>query len=526
MVRRLLALVMGAALLVALLVTVDPVADAAAPVSVRGRVTDLGGFPLANIEVHVVQYDRLGAYSIARGWTDDAGRYRFTFSGAEVIGSSPSVVARSWDFAGPRRAVGSLPGRTYTVDLALRRLPRITGRVVDRAGDPIEQAEVSLLNTAPGGDCPGGVDRRGDSSDCLDWNYYGASGAVTNSDGRFSVTIRNGEEFSAVVRVRPVGGLRHKTTAVHGIEAGDHVEIVMRGGDPAVEPVAVAGVVTDESGEPVAGVEVAAVDPDTTREDAHGTDDVTLAVATTDEVGRYQLSFDPLAVDNLEKRIHVRVATPDGIVEWPVGDAAYYEPGSTVTADIALGPPGIVSGTVLDADGNPLAGAEVCCGLGGASTLTGSGGAFSLAAPAGFGTLVVDDSPLSTTDYVVPPGATVDVDIQLRRPPEIEPEPPAPEPDVTRPAPPQQVTATVLGPHRVRVRFRPAYSGGLPITAFRAVCVGSRAALNRAVRGEHAPLVVARLVPDRRYRCKVRGRNDLGWGVWSAYTAGFRTPQG
>ncbi len=504
---------MGWALVAGLFVLADPVAEAAAPVTVRGRVTDLGGVPLANIEVHVVQYDRLGPYSIGMGLTDDAGRYRFTFSGKEVIGSSPYVIVRSTDFSGPRRAVGSLPGRTYTVDLTLRRLPRITGRIVDPQGEPLRQIGVDLFNTSPGGDCPGGVDHFPDHSYCISWSPWDDTGL----DGRFSFVIPHGEEFSLVARA-----FERQTFVAHGIQPGDHVEIVMRRGDP-VEPVTVDGVVTDESGEPVAGVEVAAVDPDRTRENVEGGDDFILATATSDAIGGYQLSFDPFEVDNIEKRINVRVETPDGPVEWPVGDAGYYEPGSTITADIPLGPPGMVSGTVLDADGDPLPATEVCCGVGDATTVTDPAGAYSLAVRAGFGTLVADDSPLSTTDYVVQPGSSTDVDINFHRPPEVEPDPPAPDPDITRPAPPQNVTVTVLGPHRVKVRFRPAYSGGKPITAFRAQCVGNRVA-TRAGRGDQPPLVVARLTPDHRYRCRVRARNELGWGVWSSYSPRFTTP--
>ena len=100
---------MGWALVAGLFVLADPVAEAAAPVTVRGRVTDLGGVPLANIEVNVVQFDRLGPYSIGKGLTDDAGRYRFSFSGAEVVGSSPHVLVWSSDFRGPAPEVGSLP---------------------------------------------------------------------------------------------------------------------------------------------------------------------------------------------------------------------------------------------------------------------------------------------------------------------------------------------------------------------------------------------------------------------------------
>ena len=98
---------------------------------------------------------------------------------------------------------------------------------------------VSRFNTDPGGDCPGGLVNTPDGLECHQWNYDLSSAITTNSDGRFSKTIRDGEVFSVVVRDER----RHdyKTTVAHGVDAGHHVEIVMPPGDSAVEPVSVEG---------------------------------------------------------------------------------------------------------------------------------------------------------------------------------------------------------------------------------------------------------------------------------------------
>ena len=519
-VRKLLSLALGSAVVCGLLVSVGPLAEAAAPVTVRGRVTDLGGAPISGLEVHVTQPLRGGPYSIANGTTDSSGRYRFTFS-TDDIDNPPRVMVWPSDFATASRAVGSLPGRTYTIDLALRRLPAITGHVVNADGEPAVQVSVEYHNTAPGGDCPGGVFSGSDGDECADWNDLYLN--ETGRNGTFGRTIRHGDVYSVVLRDEYHA--RYETTVVHNVAAGDHIDVEMppKIGSTDIEPVTVTGIVTDEAGEPVAGVEVAAIDPDTELEVTLGLLHDTIATATTDDVGGYELSFDPLTLDNFEKRIVVQVDTPDGYVEWPIGDAAYYDPGSTIVADIPLGPPATISGTVRDADSNPIPGAEVCCGIDGPTT-TDSEGEYFLDVPAGFGILVVDDLPWSTTEYVVQPGANADVDIDFRLPPPVEPNPPAPEPDITRPAPPQQVTAAVLGPHRVKVRFHPAYSGGRPITEFRAECIGNRAK-TRTTRDARPPLIVKRLAPDHRYRCRVRGHNTLGWGPWSTYSPGVRTPR-
>lgn len=510
--RLLLCSVLGAVLLVA-----APTAEANAPVTVRGVVTDQDGTPLVGVRLQV--WDGDAAFVLGETVTDASGHYRISY---QVTDYPEYLDAYAASHSSQSREISGLPGRTYTVDMTLKYFPppptppTISGDVVNGAGIPVPSGTVTLLNTDPGGDCAQGPYDTGDGSECWD----GGRIAIID-EGHFETKVTSHYQYSVVIKAA-----HYATRIVHGVRPGDHVEIALTRGDGTIAPVTVAGVVTDSAGDPVAGVDVALVDPDTDMEETYGSDPE-ITRATTDAVGSYTVTFDPLAIDNIERPLVVQVETPDGPVRWPAGDISvghYYEPGMAITTDIALGPTATVTGEVRDADGNLMTGVEVCCGLDSARATTDDAGRYSLEVLPGAGRVYVPGRR-GSTDFVAQPGAALTADLQVVPPPVVEPPPPPPEPDITRPAQPQNVTTGMLRHYRVKVSFRPAYSGGRPIQAFRARCVGWRNDVP-ALRGRAAdsPVVLGRLRPDRRYICQVRARNALGWGRWSRDSRYFVTP--
>jgi hypothetical protein len=91
-----------------------------------------------------------------------------------------------------------------------------------------------------------------------------------------------------------------------------------------------------------------------------------------------------------------------------------------------------------------------------------------------------------------------------------------------KPARPRLTGVRVVGPRRVRVRFAAARPGARP-TGFQAACHRGGKVAGRAA-GRVSPLTVRGLEPGRRYRCRVRARNDAGWSAYSPYSRTFRTP--
>lgn len=503
--RLLLCGVLGAVLL-----ALAPTAVADAPVTVRGRITDEQGSPLADVTVEVVDWHYRGGSLITSVKTDADGRYRVSYTLADDPVDYIDVSIAGYYLE--ERPIAGLRGRTYTVDLMMRRPPIISGHVVDPAGDPVPSGTVAVVDTVPGGDCPRGISTDLDNRYCVE---YGSEASL--HEGDFEARVWSGALFSLVVRSPGFA-----TEVVHGVSPEDDVDITLTPGDSAVAPVTVTGVVRDGDGLARGGVEVVATDPDTARENVED-DSPDVARATTDDDGSYNLSFDPLSIDNIERPLMLRVETPDGPVEWPAGDISvghYYQPGMTVTADIRLGPAGTVAGEVRDEHGDLLPDVTVCCGLDSASATTDAAGRYSLLVLPGHGWVHVAGAPCGGScngyrEYVAQPGVDTPVDISLELIAGPE-EPPPPEPDVTRPAPPQNVRAVKVHPTRVKLRFRPAYSGGRPITRFQAACAGwhNQAPEHRA-RGAHSPIAVGQLRPDRRYLCRVRARNALGWSRWT-----------
>lgn len=502
-------------LLVSTLVGVGgpPAADAAAPVTAHGTITDEAGVPVAHLKVFVYTGDTSGQYSIASGRTDETGAYEMQFTSADAaFGADVRVVDPRYYVT--RRLIGNRPGRTYTADLVVTETPVISGTVRDAGGTPIDDVELTAVNTVPGGDCPA-MYYDGEQDRCDSWDHA----TTTAADGSFAMRIDAGTLFSLALR-----RAGYETAILHDVAPGDVLDVVLTPGS-ATNEMTVSGTVTDETGTPVSNTYVSLEDPE------YEVDDFlpeTYADGYTDVDGHYELTVDLAEINNPELGVDVLVSTPEDHA-WPVGEVSvghYLEPGD-YTVDVPLGPAATVVGSVRSPDGLPAADAVVSVAVGydrqqvdvdpdGRFTMEVFPGRFTVYASGGapFGR--------GRADGVVAPGAPVSLTIDLHTPTPIDPEPPAPDPDVTVPAQPQRIRAEAIGSGRARVAFAPAYSGGRSIKKFQASCARRGEDIRASAR--RSAVVVSGLTAGARYRCRVRAKNALGWSDWSAKSDRFRTP--
>jgi hypothetical protein len=138
----------------------------------------------------------------------------------------------------------------------------------------------------------------------------------------------------------------------------------------------------------------------------------------------------------------------------------------------------------------------------------------------GHGSLIVDPlaRPHDTGALVVDAGEPVDP-YEPAGPPD---DPEVPGSEITVPKSPvvDSVTPKALK-HQAVVRFTPKGNGGSPILKFEAKCVPVRRGEVRSLIGEDSPLKVKYLTKDKKYRCKVRAKNKIGFGNWSDESSTF-----
>ncbi|HMD34149.1 MAG TPA: carboxypeptidase-like regulatory domain-containing protein, partial [Vicinamibacterales bacterium] len=118
-----------------------------APATIRGRVTTVDGRSLSNSHLRLT---RLDAPQRPRNTdVDDDGAFEFE----SIPAGTYTLIANRSGFANSNAlTVAVTPGETKEhVDVALRRLSAIAGRVVDDNGDPIEGASITAMRLRPGG---------------------------------------------------------------------------------------------------------------------------------------------------------------------------------------------------------------------------------------------------------------------------------------------------------------------------------------------------------------------------------------
>ncbi len=89
-------------------------------------------------------------------------------------------------------------------------------------------------------------------------------------------------------------------------------------------------------------------------------------------------------------------------------------------------------------------------------------------------------------------------------------------PPPTAPSPPT-VTGTTPAGGRAKVAFTPGFDGGSPITGYTARCSSTNGGVTKSANGTSSPITVTGLTPTKNYKCRVKARNAVGPGPFSAY---------
>lgn len=305
--------------------------------SVRGRVVDPGGAPVAGAEVQIKNvegFNRTWRYdreTEKKRRTNADGEFAFEYMASTwiVTASSPS-----WADAEGVEVVAPPGGEVGPLMLTLRRGGTVTGEAFDGEGKPARQRDVSLHGS-------------GRSTE-----------TATDGDGRFrfervtpgewTVTLQPARDVQRAAQakgdfdwssIQPVNGSRTVTVVEGGTQ---HVSL---GGAPK-EPVRVTGVVRGSA--PIAGANVSLMRVKSETDDSEWSADDWRSGRTDDE-GRYTLLIEGGG------EFRVTVNSPSGAQTWRKVTVAAR---ATAVVDFQL-PTASVSGVVLGADGKPARGVEV-----------------------------------------------------------------------------------------------------------------------------------------------------------------------
>jgi protocatechuate 3,4-dioxygenase beta subunit len=345
--RSVLALAISVAAMLAVF-TGSSLADA--PGQIAGTVSDPSGAPLAGVSVDV--YTTVYGVFVASTSTDASGRY--TVPGvpagayAMLFGSSNAELVYRWYndeqslFWADAVAV-TAGATTGGIDTTLGPPGTISGRVTDPAGNPL--SDVAAM--APGGTAVTDADGRYTITGLAAGDYVVQFGDADPADGRNLVPT----DYSQVTGTVPYVVKVHVTAG--GTTTGIDAEMEFGG--------SISGTVTDTAGNPLAGVGVGL---DGLGENAT-TDAAGHYTLTNLEPGIYPVWFQPPAgADYLHQNFG---GTP---VPRAAGDSLPYptsgytpvevDAGATTTGiDGELETGGVISGTVIDEAGRPLAGISV-----------------------------------------------------------------------------------------------------------------------------------------------------------------------
>lgn len=320
--------------------------------SISGAVTDAGGTPVENVTVTAFQPETMNAS--ASVFTDTAGAYTLAGLPAgeylvefQTWNTGANLVGEWWDDAArpenATRVTVAVAEDAGGVDAALALGNSVSGVVTDSDGSPLPSVVVDLF-TATG-------------------EYVSA--AWTDGDGAYTVGgLRDGEyriRFNPENSSVNVAGewwddaATEEDAAVVDLSGGTS----LTGISPQLDPAAVlTGTVTDASGAPVAQASVSAY----TYDDEAGGWWTWVASATAAEDGTFALgSLRPGSY-----KIQVTAGTDDVLGEWwpdapeeSGAEVLTLAAGATTGIDVRLEPAGLITGTVTDTTGSPVAGVEV-----------------------------------------------------------------------------------------------------------------------------------------------------------------------
>ena len=79
------------------------------------------------------------------------------------------------------------------------------------------------------------------------------------------------------------------------------------------------------------------------------------------------------------------------------------------------------------------------------------------------------------------------------------------------------MTGTTPAGGRAKVAFTPGFDGGSPITGYTARCSSTNGGVTKSANGTRSPITVTGLTPTKNYKCRVKARNAVGPGPFSAY---------
>ncbi len=320
--------------------------------SIAGVVVDDTGAPIADASVGAFRQRALGeSGEITSLSADESVRTdangRFSLGGLE---DAPVTVRASAAAHAASSASGVRPG-TANVTLTLARLATVRGRLVDRAGSPIEGSSISA---EPAADGASGLrllrsSARTDAAGSFELTDVAAGSVIITATGNDHVAVS-----SAPTQVRPgesVDGLRL---------------VADRGATLAVR-------VVDTHGTPVAGADVVVREPPP-RAAPGGAQIASRSIRRRVESGDEEISFD----DGGPRRLGTATSDADGwarIGGLPAGaavasvahpDHAPSRPhdvempaAGVLEVSLALREAGIVQVTAVDADHQPLASADV-----------------------------------------------------------------------------------------------------------------------------------------------------------------------
>jgi len=282
--------------------------------SVSGTVVDEQGRPVAGVLITIGPWKEgyLPACLPARAWTSSDGTFHVTGFGGDRL---CRVELRHPDFAPLAADLDELPGEVSGLRIVLRRGAAVTGTVVDERGGPVGPVEVELA---------------GLSGDSL-------GRATLGADGRF--TLAHLPAGTAELRFHRAGAVSFRRLGVRIPAAGiaDLGRVVLPQGETLTVRV------IDPDQRPVAGAEVWITVPDLPMVAWDGRPEVTGADG---QVILHGLPpGQPLRID----------VCRDGSMPVPWdGDAVPKEP-----LQVTLSPAVRLTGTVVDPEGAPLAGASV-----------------------------------------------------------------------------------------------------------------------------------------------------------------------
>lgn len=286
------------------------------------RVRSASGPPLAGADLSIVSTTTADASDHRRGITDADGVARF----ASLAPGTYEIAARA-----PGHRTVSMPmspraGLAWEMELTLVPGVEVRGRVVDRAGTPLASA---LVEARPAEFELAFQPRR----------RPGPLSSVTDADGRFAIVVEPGSH--RLVGHHPAC-LPGESRAVD-VDAAPPPEVVIvldRGAS-------IEGTVARANGgaAPDAMVRVAAID--------FGVPGAAVHATRADANGRFSLSGLPRA------EVVAVAEHPDGTSEDVRVDLATTDTVRDVRLELIVD--GRIEGTVVDADGAPIAGAHVVC---------------------------------------------------------------------------------------------------------------------------------------------------------------------